>query len=159
MSQEAIQKAQGKAEELGHQEIRAEHLLWSFLARDENVVNALLAKIGAPAERIQSDLDAALARLPKVSGEGDGPVVRAAPDPRRGPQGGGTAQGRVRLDRAPVPGHAQGRPERGRRASCARRASRKKPSSRPWPPSAARSASPTPSPRASTRSSRSTPAT
>ena len=71
MSQEAIQKAQGKAEELGHQEIRAEHLLWSFLARDENVVNALLAKIGVPAEKIQAELDAALARLPKVSGGGE----------------------------------------------------------------------------------------
>ncbi len=71
MSQEAIQKAQGKAEELGHQEIRAEHLLWSFLARDENVVNALLAKIGAPAEKIEAELDAALARLPKVSGGGE----------------------------------------------------------------------------------------
>jgi ATP-dependent Clp protease ATP-binding subunit ClpB len=71
MSQEAIQKAQGKAEELGHQEIRAEHLLWSFMAQDQNIVNALLAKIGAPAERIQSDLDAALARLPKVSGGGE----------------------------------------------------------------------------------------
>ncbi len=71
MSQEAIQKAQGKAEELGHQEIRAEHLLWSFLARDENVVNALLAKIGAPAEKIGAELDAALARLPKVSGGGE----------------------------------------------------------------------------------------
>jgi ATP-dependent Clp protease ATP-binding subunit ClpB len=71
MSQEAIQKAQGKAEELGHQEIRAEHLLWSFLARDENVVNALLAKIGAPAEKIEAELDAALAHLPKVSGGGE----------------------------------------------------------------------------------------
>jgi ATP-dependent Clp protease ATP-binding subunit ClpB len=71
MSQEAIQKAQGKAEELGHQEIRAEHLLWSFMAQDQNIVNALLAKIGAPAESIQSDLDAALARLPKVSGGGE----------------------------------------------------------------------------------------
>ncbi len=71
MSQEAVQKAQGKAEELGHQEIRAKHLLWSFLAQDQNIVNALLAKIGAPVERIQSDLDAALARLPKVSGGGE----------------------------------------------------------------------------------------
>ena len=68
MSQEAIQKAQARAEEMGHQEIRPEHLLWSFLAQDENVVNAILAKIGASAAKIRTDLDAALDRLPKISG-------------------------------------------------------------------------------------------
>jgi ATP-dependent Clp protease ATP-binding subunit ClpB len=71
MSQEAVQKAQGRAEEMGHQEIRPEHLLWSFLAQDENIINALLAKLGAPAAKIRSDVDAALARLPKVSGGGE----------------------------------------------------------------------------------------
>jgi len=71
MSQEAVQKAQGRAEEMGHQEIRPEHLLWSFLVQDENIVNALLAKLGAPAAKIRSDVDAALARLPKVSGGGE----------------------------------------------------------------------------------------
>jgi ATP-dependent Clp protease ATP-binding subunit ClpB len=79
MSQEAIQKAQTRAEELGHQEIRPEHLLWSFLAQDENIVNALLAKVGAPAAKIKADLDAALAKLPKVSGgreTGPGPALR-----------------------------------------------------------------------------------
>jgi ATP-dependent Clp protease ATP-binding subunit ClpB len=68
MSQEAIQKAQGKAEELGHQEVRPEHLLASFLDQDENIVNAVLAKIGAPAAKIRADVEAALERLPKVSG-------------------------------------------------------------------------------------------
>jgi ATP-dependent Clp protease ATP-binding subunit ClpB len=71
MSQEAIQKAQARAEEMGHQEIRPEHLLASFLAQDANIVNAILAKIGVPAERIAGDLDAALGRLPKVSGGGE----------------------------------------------------------------------------------------
>jgi ATP-dependent Clp protease ATP-binding subunit ClpB len=71
MSQEAVQKAQARAEELGHQEIRPEHLLWSFLAQDENIVNALLAKIGAPSEKIRAEIDAALARSPKVSGGGE----------------------------------------------------------------------------------------
>jgi ATP-dependent Clp protease ATP-binding subunit ClpB len=79
MSQEAIQKAQSLAEEKGHQEIRPEHLLASFLAQEENIVNALLAKIGAPAARIRSDVEAALDRLPKVSGGGEtalGPALR-----------------------------------------------------------------------------------
>jgi len=79
MSQEAIQKAQARAEEMGHQEIRPEHLLASFLDQDENIVNAILAKIGAPAAKIRADLDAALARLPKVGGGGEtvmGPALR-----------------------------------------------------------------------------------
>ena len=80
MSQEAIQKAQGRAEEMGHQEIRPEHLLWSFLAQDENIVNAILSKIGAPAAKIRADVDAALERLPKVSGGGE---TVLSPDLRR----------------------------------------------------------------------------
>ncbi len=70
MSQEAIQKAQARAEEKGHQEIRPEHLLAAFLDQDENIVNAILAKIGAPAAKIRADLEAALERLPQVQGGG-----------------------------------------------------------------------------------------
>ena len=86
MSQEAIQKAQGRAEEKGHQEIRPEHLLASFLAQDENIVNAILAKIGAPAAKIRADVDAALERLPKVSGGGEAtlsPTLRQILDAAR----------------------------------------------------------------------------
>jgi ATP-dependent Clp protease ATP-binding subunit ClpB len=71
MSQEALQRAQGRASELGHQEIRPEHLLLSFLDQDENIVNALLGKIGAPAAKIRTELEAALAKLPKVSDGGE----------------------------------------------------------------------------------------
>jgi ATP-dependent Clp protease ATP-binding subunit ClpB len=77
MSQEAIQQAQAKAEELGHQEIRPEHMLWSFLHQDENIVNALLAKVGAPAAKIRADVEAALAALPKVSGGGEASLSAA----------------------------------------------------------------------------------
>ncbi|MCX6574665.1 MAG: ATP-dependent chaperone ClpB [Candidatus Aminicenantes bacterium] len=59
------------AGERGHQEVRPEHLLASFLDRDENIVNALLAKIGVPAAKIRADVEAALGRLPKVSGGGE----------------------------------------------------------------------------------------
>ncbi len=86
MSQEAIQKAQGLAEEKGHQEIRPEHLLASFLAQDENIVNAILAKIGAPAAKIRVEVDAALERLPKVSGGGEAalsPALRQILDAAR----------------------------------------------------------------------------
>jgi len=71
MSQEALQRAQSKAEELGNPEVRAEHLLWSFLGQEDNVVNALLAKLGTPAAKIRADVESALARLPKASGGGE----------------------------------------------------------------------------------------
>ena len=70
-SQEAVQKAQAIAAERGHPEIRPEHLLAAFLDQDENIVNAILAKIGAPAGAIRSAVEAALARLPKVGGGGE----------------------------------------------------------------------------------------
>ena len=70
-SQEAVQKAQAIAAERGHPEIRPEHLLAAFLDQDENIVNAILAKIGAPAGAVRSALEAALARLPKVGGGGE----------------------------------------------------------------------------------------
>src|SRR4030042_1768062 len=80
MSQAAIQKAQGRAEEMGHPNIQPDHLLWSFLAQDENIVNAILAKVGAPTARIRSDIEAVLDRLPKVSGGGETVI---SPDLRR----------------------------------------------------------------------------
>jgi len=71
MSQEAIQQAQSKAEEMGHQEVGPEHLLWSFLNQEENVVNALLSKIGVSGAAIRLELDKALARIPRVDGGGE----------------------------------------------------------------------------------------
>ena len=68
MSQEALQAAQAKAEEMGHQEVRPEHLLWSFLGQEENVVNAVLTKLGVSPQKIRLELDRALDRLPKTSG-------------------------------------------------------------------------------------------
>lgn len=68
MSQDAFQLAQSKAEELGHQEIRPEHLLWIFLNQEENIVGSVLAKIGANIAKIRKDLEKALEKMPKVGG-------------------------------------------------------------------------------------------
>ena len=68
MSQEAIQAAQRKAEELGHAEIGPEHLLWSFLTQEENIVGAVLSKIGVDRDRLRGDLEKVLARRPKTQG-------------------------------------------------------------------------------------------
>jgi ATP-dependent Clp protease ATP-binding subunit ClpB len=68
MSQEAFQQAQSKAEELGQQEVRPEHLLWSFFRQEENIVISLLAKIGADRFKIQDELEQALNKIPRVQG-------------------------------------------------------------------------------------------
>jgi len=71
MSQEAFQESQKKAGELGHQEIRPEHLLWVFLNQDENIVISVLEKIGISPDKIRFELEKTLERLPKVAGAGD----------------------------------------------------------------------------------------
>ncbi|NWG75569.1 MAG: AAA family ATPase, partial [Rubrivivax sp.] len=68
MSQEAIQAAQAKAEEMGHQEVKPEHLLWSFLGQEDNIVGAVLSKVGADPARIRKGLEEALRSAPKVEG-------------------------------------------------------------------------------------------
>lgn len=71
MSQEAFQLAQSKAEELNHQEIKPEHLLWAFLNQEENIVNAILGKVGNNISKIRSDLEKQLDHMPKISGAGN----------------------------------------------------------------------------------------
>jgi ATP-dependent Clp protease ATP-binding subunit ClpB len=70
-SQEAFQQAQSKAQESDHQELQPEHLLWAFLGQEENVVNAVLSKIGANPSKIRAEVEKALENLPKVQGAGD----------------------------------------------------------------------------------------
>jgi ATP-dependent Clp protease ATP-binding subunit ClpB len=71
LSQEAFQLAQQKAEELGHQEIKPEHLLFAFLEQEENIVNSILAKIGISPAKVKEELGDALAKMPKVEGRGE----------------------------------------------------------------------------------------
>jgi ATP-dependent Clp protease ATP-binding subunit ClpB len=82
MSQDAIQIAQRKAEELGHAEIGPEHLLWSFLTQEDNIVAALLAKIGVDRDRLRGELEKALSRKPKMQGGETAlsPALRAVMD-------------------------------------------------------------------------------
>jgi len=68
MSQESFQAAQAKAGEMGHQEVRPEHLLWSFLSQEENIVSAVFSKLGVNTARIREDLEQAFSGIPKVSG-------------------------------------------------------------------------------------------
>ncbi|MDD8031989.1 MAG: ATP-dependent chaperone ClpB [Acidobacteriota bacterium] len=71
MSQEAFQLAQAKALELGHQELRPEHLLWSFLAQEGNIVKNLLNKIEISPAELHQELNQVLNKLPRVEGGGE----------------------------------------------------------------------------------------
>ncbi|MGM0465795.1 MAG: ATP-dependent chaperone ClpB [Acidobacteriota bacterium] len=68
MSQEALQQAHSKAEQMDHQEILPEHVLWAFLNQKDNIVNALLGKVGIDKGAVQTELEQALEKIPKVKG-------------------------------------------------------------------------------------------
>ena len=70
-SQEALLAAQRKAEQMGHQEVRPEHLFWGFLNQDENVVVSILQKLGVNLGAINKEIEGILERLPKVTGAGE----------------------------------------------------------------------------------------
>jgi len=69
-AQEAVQGAQQLAERFGHQQIEPEHLLRVILDQKEGVIPPLLGKIGANQGQLLSEMDRAIARIPKVSGGG-----------------------------------------------------------------------------------------
>src|ERR671926_642079 len=66
--QEAIQSAIEAAERNQHQQVEPEHLLLAMLEQPEGVVRPLLGKLGANLQVVVNDLQAAVARLPKVQG-------------------------------------------------------------------------------------------
>ncbi len=68
MSQEAMSGAQAKSAELGHAEVTPEHLLAVFLTQEENIVRAVLAKLGAPEARLKDEVESLLKRRPQTRG-------------------------------------------------------------------------------------------
>jgi len=71
MLQEAFQLAQSKAQELGQQELKPEHLLWSFLNQEGNIINSLLTKLEGSPREMQNELNQMLNRLPRIQGTGE----------------------------------------------------------------------------------------
>ena len=67
-SQEAMQDAQAIAERAGNQELMPEHLLRALLGDPEGVAAQVLARLGADAAALVSELDQAINKLPSVSG-------------------------------------------------------------------------------------------
>ena len=66
--QEAVQEAIGVAEKNENQQVEPEHLLAAMLEQKEGVLRPILGKIGANAQAIGSEIEAAIAKFPKVSG-------------------------------------------------------------------------------------------
>lgn len=66
--QEAVQEAIGIAEKNQHQQVEPEHLLAAMLEQKEGTVRPIIGKIGANAQTVLNDVQAAIARFPKVSG-------------------------------------------------------------------------------------------
>jgi ATP-dependent Clp protease ATP-binding subunit ClpB len=77
-SQAALQAASELAAQNGNPEVQPAHLLAALLEDKEGVVVPTLQKIGVPTERLLSDVNALLSKLPKVSGEGHQPGLSAA---------------------------------------------------------------------------------
>ena len=66
--QEAVQEAIGIAEKNQNQQVEPEHLLASMLEQKEGTLRPILGKVGANAGTILTDVQAAIAKFPKVSG-------------------------------------------------------------------------------------------
>ncbi len=67
-SQEAVQAAQDIAAKGRNQQIEVEHLLLALLDQQDGVVAPVLKKLGADPTTIRTDIEAVVARLPKVDG-------------------------------------------------------------------------------------------
>ena len=67
-AQEAIGDAQGIAAEKSNQFIEVEHLLLALLRQEGGTVPSLLAKLGADAGAVASEVEVALEKIPKVHG-------------------------------------------------------------------------------------------
>jgi ATP-dependent Clp protease ATP-binding subunit ClpB len=71
-AQETIRASQQLAEKSGHQQIEPEHLLSAILELQEGAIPPLLAKIGVNQAQLKRQADAALEKMPRVSGTGYG---------------------------------------------------------------------------------------
>ena len=72
-SQEALQEAQTVAVRLGHTEVDGEHLLLALLDEPDGLVPRLLTQAGADPARLHANVEADLARRPRVTGPGAAP--------------------------------------------------------------------------------------
>ncbi|MGO4517637.1 ATP-dependent chaperone ClpB [Terriglobus sp. 2YAB30_2] len=77
-SQEAVQAALGHASDSGNAEVLPLHLAAALLEDREGIVIPVLEKIGVPVQQLLSQVNAAIAKLPKVQGASQQPGVGSA---------------------------------------------------------------------------------
>jgi ATP-dependent Clp protease ATP-binding subunit ClpB len=77
-SQEALQVAQGTAAENGNPETLPLHLMAALLEDKEGVVRPVLEKVGVSVPQLLGNVNAAVAKLPKVQGAAQQPGLSAA---------------------------------------------------------------------------------
>jgi len=69
-AQEALQAAQGIADDASSQVIEPEHLLKALLDQAEGIVRPIVQKVGADPDTIEAEVSSAIQDMPKVSGSG-----------------------------------------------------------------------------------------
>ncbi len=69
-SQEAIFQAQEIARDYNHQNIEPAHLLLALIRQDQGVVPAIVTRVAGSVEALRNELQAELARRPKIQGAG-----------------------------------------------------------------------------------------
>ena len=69
-SQEALQAAQTKAIQYGHQEVDGEHLLLALIEQSDGLIPRLFQRMEIPVELIKKKLEQELEKIPRVSGPG-----------------------------------------------------------------------------------------
>ena len=77
-SQEALQVAQGSAAENGNPEVLPLLLMAALLEDKEGVVRPVLEKVGVAVPQLESNVHAAIAKLPKVQGAAQQPGLSAS---------------------------------------------------------------------------------
>ena len=77
-SQQALQAAQGTAAENGNPEVLPLHLMAALLQDQDGVVLPVLEKVGVAVQQLQGNINAAIAKLPKVQGAATQPGLSNA---------------------------------------------------------------------------------
>jgi len=78
-SQQALHDAQTRALRFGHTEVDGEHLLLALLEQPDGLAPRLLTQADVDTARLRADLEAELARRPRVTGPGVAPARSPSP--------------------------------------------------------------------------------
>ncbi len=74
-SMEALQGAQQLAQSYGNAQVEQIHLLCALISQENGLIGQLMGKLGLNLRQVQSSCEAAVARLPKISGSNQQPYV------------------------------------------------------------------------------------